>query len=145
MLTISAAPGIAAGWLGPRLARFQLAKPDIAVRLLASHELVDFARDEVDVGIRIGQGAWPGLRAIEMFGAEFTPMCSQAYIDRMGPFTDPVQLLDTLRMNSDDVWWRAWFSQVGVAVPDDLDRRSIHVDSQVIEGMAALAGEGWRC
>jgi LysR family glycine cleavage system transcriptional activator len=142
VLTISAAPGIAASWLGPRLARFQLTKPDIAVRLLASHELVDFARDEVDVGIRIGQGNWPGLRAIEMFPADFTPMCSPAFIERMGPFTDPRQLLGILRMNSDDVWWRSWFTQMGVEIPDDLDRYSIHVDSQVIEGMAALAGEG---
>lgn len=142
VLTISAAPGIAASWLGPRLARFQLGKPDMAVRLLASHELVDFARDEIDVGIRIGQGNWPGLRAIEMFPADFTPMCSPAFIERMGPFTDPRQLLGILRMNSDDIWWRAWFTQMGVEIPDDLDRYSIHVDSQVIEGMAALAGEG---
>ncbi|KQX20162.1 MULTISPECIES: LysR substrate-binding domain-containing protein [unclassified Sphingomonas] len=142
VLTISAAPGIAASWLGPRLARFQLAKPDIAVRLLATHELVDFARDEVDVGIRIGQGQWPGLRAIRMFPAEFTPMCSPAYIERKGPFADPAQLFGALRMNSDDVWWRAWFAQIGVPVPDDIDRNAIHVDSQVIEGMAAVAGEG---
>lgn len=142
VLTISAAPGIAASWLGPRLARFQMGKPDIAVRLLASHELVDFAQGEVDLGIRIGQGQWPGLHALEMFPAEYTPMCSPAYAARMGAFTDPVQLLDALRMNSDDIWWRSWFEQVGVTIPDDLDRRSIHVDSQVIEGMAALAGEG---
>ncbi len=142
VLTISAAPGVAAGWLGPRLARFQLAKPDIAVRLLASHELVNFARDDVDVGIRIGNGQWPGLRAIEMFPAEFTPMCSPSYLERVGPFTDPAQLLGTLRMNSDDIWWRAWFGQVGVAIPDDFARTSIHVDSQVIEGMAALSGDG---
>ncbi|MBD3761087.1 LysR substrate-binding domain-containing protein [Rhizorhabdus sp.] len=142
VLTISAAPGVAAGWLGPRLARFQLAKPDIAVRLLASHELVNFARDDVDVGIRIGNGQWPGLRAIEMFPAEFTPMCSPSYLERVGPFTDPAQLLGTLRMNSDDIWWRAWFGQVGVGIPDDFARTSIHVDSQVIEGMAALSGDG---
>jgi len=142
VLTISAAPGIAAGWLGPRLARFQLAKPDIAVRLLATHELVDFTRDEVDVGIRIGQGDWPGLRAIELFPAEFTPMCSPAYLDRVGPFADPAHLLGTLRMNSDDVWWRAWFTQIGVPIPDNFNKGSINVDSQVIEGMAALAGEG---
>lgn len=142
VLTISAAPGIAASWLGPRLARFQLAKPDIAVRLLATHELADFARDEVDVGIRIGQGSWPGLRSIEMFPAEFTPMCSPAYLERVGPFKEPAQLLNALRMNSDDIWWRAWFTQVGVPIPQDFNRNSIHVDSQVIEGMAALAGEG---
>lgn len=142
VLTITAAPGVGTSWLGPRLARFQIAKPDIAVRLLASNELVDFAREEVDVGIRIGHGQWPGLRAIEMFPAEFTPMCSPAFLERKGPLTDATQLIDVVRMNSDDVWWRSWFREVGVELPDDFGRRSIHVDSQVMEGMAALAGEG---
>lgn len=142
VLTISAAPGIAAGWLGPRLARFQIARPDIAIRLLATHELADFTHGEVDVGVRIGQGVWPGLRAVELFPAEFTPMCSPAYLERAGPFDHPASLLDVLRMNSDDIWWRAWFTQVGVEIPADFARKSLHVDSQVIEGMAAIAGEG---
>ncbi|MES2494926.1 MAG: transcriptional regulator GcvA [Pseudomonadota bacterium] len=142
VLTISAAPGIAASWLGPRLTRFHLTKPDIAVRLLATNDLADFTRDDVDVGIRTGPGDWPGLRAIELFPAEYTPMCSPSYLERMGPFTDPAQLLGTLRMNSDDVWWRVWFAQSGVTVPEDLGRNMFHVDSQVIEGMAAIAGQG---
>lgn len=142
VLTISAAPGIAASWLGPRLARFQLSKPDIAIRLLASGELADFSHGEVDIGIRLGRGDWPGLRSIELFPAEFTPMCSPAYLARVGPFDRPEQLLSVLRLNSDDIWWRAWFSQVGVPIPDDFARFSLHVDSQVIEGMAATAGEG---
>lgn len=142
VLTISAAPGIAASWLGPRLARFQISKPDIAIRLLATGDLADFSRDGVDVGVRIGAGNWPGLRAAEMFAADFTPMCSPSYLERMGPFEAPEQLLSVLRLNSDDIWWRAWFSQVGVAIPEDFARFSLHVDSQVIEGMAAIAGEG---
>ncbi len=142
VLAISAAPGVAASWLGPRLARFQLARPDLAVRLVASHELVDFARDEIDVGIRLGFGSWPGLRAIELFPAEFTPMCSPDYLARVGPLTDPAALLDIFRVNSDDRWWRAWFAQVGVIVDKDFDRRSLHVDSQVIEGLTAIAGTG---
>ncbi|RVT91239.1 transcriptional regulator GcvA [Sphingomonas crocodyli] len=142
VLTISAAPGIAASWLGPRLARFQISRPGIAVRLLATHELVDFARDSVDVGVRIGQGIWPGLRAIEMFPAEYTPMCSPAFIEKAGPFDTPADLLKVLRLNSDDIWWRAWFAHMKVDVGPDFDKSSIHVDSQVIESMAAMAGQG---
>lgn len=142
VLTISAAPGIAASWLGPRLARFQISKPDIAIRLLATGSLADFSHDEVDVGVRIGHGNWPGLRAVEMFPADFTAMCSPTYHERMGPFETPAQLLSVLRLNSDDIWWRTWFGQVGVAIPEDFARFSLHVDSQVIEGMAAIAGEG---
>lgn len=142
VLTISAAPGIAASWLGPRLARFQMSKPDIAIRLIATGELADFSHDEVDVAIRIGKGVWPGLRAIEMFPAEFTPMCSGSYHERMGPFDQPARLLEVLRLNSDDVWWRSWFDQVDLAIPEGFTQKSLHVDSQVIEGMAAIAGEG---
>lgn len=142
VLTISAAPGIAASWLGPRLARFQMARPEIAIRLLATGDLADFIHDGVDVAVRIGRGDWPGLRAVEMFPADFTPMCSPAYVERVGPFDEPGQLLNVLRLNSDDVWWRSWFDQVGVEVPEDFTRYSLHVDSQVIEGMAAIAGEG---
>ena len=142
VLTISAAPGVAASWLGPRLARFQISKPDIAIRLLATGDLADFSHDEVDVAIRIGKGVWPGLRAIEMFPAEFTPMCSPSFQQRAGPFDEPQQLLDVLRLNSDDVWWRSWFDQVAVEIPENFTRKSVHLDSQVIEGMAAIAGEG---
>jgi LysR family glycine cleavage system transcriptional activator len=77
-----------------------------------------------------------------MFPAAFTPMCSPTYVERMGPLDTPADLLHLLRLNSDDVWWRSWFAQMGVDVDVDFDRRSIHVDSQVIEGMAAMAGEG---
>jgi LysR family glycine cleavage system transcriptional activator len=142
VLTINSAAGIAASWLGPRLARFQIARPNIAIRLLASNELTDFASDGADVAVRIGSGPWPGLRAAEMFPADFTPMCSPAYLERVGPFDHPAQILDVLRINSDDVWWRTWFDQVGVEVPEDSAHRSLHVDSQIIEGMAAIAGEG---
>ena len=142
VLTISSAGGVAASWLGPRLARFQIAKPDIAIRLLANNELTDFVSDGADVAVRIGTGSWPGLRAVELFPADFTPMCSPTFLERAGPFDHPAQILSVLRMNSDDIWWRTWFDQVGVDVPADFTHKSLHVDSQVIEGMAAIAGEG---
>jgi LysR family glycine cleavage system transcriptional activator len=142
VLAITAAPGVATNWLGPRLARFQMGRPDIAVRLTASNDLVDFARDPIDVGIRLGYGKWAGLRSFEMFPAEFTPMCSPEYRDRHGPFDRPEKLLDLLMLNSDDRWWRAWFEQVGVAQDDDREIRTLHVDSQIIEGQAAIAGHG---
>lgn len=142
VLTISAAPGVAGGWLGPRLARFQMARPDLAVRLLATSDLADFGHDAVDVGIRVGTGDWPGLHAIELFRSDFTPMCSPAYIDRCGPFDRPEQLLDSRRINPDDGWWRLWFADMEVAIPDGLSGSGLHVDSQLIEGLAAMAGDG---
>jgi LysR family glycine cleavage system transcriptional activator len=142
VLAITAAPGVATNWLGPRLARFQIARPDIAVSLTASNDLVDFTRDPIDVGIRIGDGQWPGLRAHELFPAEFTPMCSPAYLAEQGPFESPECLRGLLRLNSDQRWWRAWFDQVGVGMEDEADARTLLVDSQIIEGQSAIAGHG---
>jgi LysR family glycine cleavage system transcriptional activator len=142
VLAITAAPGVATNWLGPRLARFQIARPDIAVSLTASNDLVDFTRDSIDVGIRIGEGHWPGLRSHELFPAEFTPMCSPAYLAEHGPFDGPECLRSLLRLNSDQRWWQAWFDQVGVAMDDEIEPRTLLVDSQIIEGQSAIAGHG---
>jgi len=140
VLAITAAPGIATNWLGPRLAQFQIARPEIAVRLTTSNYLVDFARDSIDVGIRIGEGKWPGLRAHELFPATFTPMCSPDYLERHGPLDCPETLLELLRASSDDPWWHAWFDQVGVTIGECDVSPTLLLDSQVMEGQAAIAG-----
>ena len=62
-LTISTTHTFASHWLAPRLGTFQLRYPQIAARLETSERIVDFASEEVDVGIRSGLGGWPGLRA----------------------------------------------------------------------------------
>ncbi len=61
-LIMSTAPAFASGWLVPRLPGFQIACPDIEVRLINSHKLVDFSKSDVDLGIRYGLGRWPGLK-----------------------------------------------------------------------------------
>jgi DNA-binding transcriptional LysR family regulator len=47
-------------WLIPFLPRFQAAHPDIRVKLSANVEGVDFRREQADVGIVYGDGAWGG-------------------------------------------------------------------------------------
>ena len=54
-LTVNTMHTFAAQWLSPRLGRFQLRHPKIAVRMETTTRLVDFAREEVDVVIRSGE------------------------------------------------------------------------------------------
>ena len=84
VLSVTAIQSFATNWLVPRLGTFQLAHPDIAVRLAASGRMVDFAREEFDLGIRGGQGRWPGLKAHRLIPIDFTPMCSPEFIARRG-------------------------------------------------------------
>lgn len=142
VLTISAANTVAANWLAPRLGRFQLRHPDLAVRLEASNSLVDFARDAADVAIRLTADPGPGLAADRLFPSAFAPMASPAFL-AANPLQTPADLLTAARISPDDGWWRQWFNAAGVAPAAAVERRgSLLLDSQVIEGASAIAGNG---
>lgn len=54
--------------------------------------LIDFTRDEVDVGIRSGGGKWPGLAAHQLLRAGFSPMLSPQLAASAG-IHEPADLL----------------------------------------------------
>ena len=60
-LIVSVANSLAAKWLLPRLPRFRDRHPEYEVEISALDRLVDFDRDNVDMGIRYGLGRYPGL------------------------------------------------------------------------------------
>ncbi|MGH7187198.1 MAG: LysR family transcriptional regulator, partial [Pseudomonadota bacterium] len=76
VLSVTSIQTFCANWLAPRLGGFQMAHPDIAVRLESAGRLVDFAREDFDLGIRGGAGNWPGLKTHLLMPIEFTPLCS---------------------------------------------------------------------
>ena len=141
-LTISTTTTFAHAWLAWHLGAFQLAHPELAVRLEAASELVDFARDEADVGIRSGHGDWPGLHAVLLFRVEFTPMCSPTFLERHGGDLRPADLPDLPLIGADDPWWPHWLREAGVAVEGVPGRGGVRLDSQASEGNAAMAGQG---
>ncbi|KPF76408.1 LysR family transcriptional regulator [alpha proteobacterium AAP81b] len=140
VLTISAANTLAAKWLAPRLGGFQLRHPDLAVRLDASNAFVDFARDAVDVAIRYTSAVGAGLSADRLFDSDFTPMASPDFLACHGIAT-PADAIAAPRLNPDDDWWQLWFDAAGLPAASPR-RGGLQLDSQVVEGAAALAGQG---
>jgi DNA-binding transcriptional LysR family regulator len=61
VLTVSTSPDFAAKWLVNRLGGFAETHPNVDLRVSATTHYVDFARDDVDIAIRHGNGNWPGL------------------------------------------------------------------------------------
>src|SRR5438128_8836415 len=78
-LTVRATPSLATKWLLPRLATFIDAHPHFEVRLDGTNEPTDFAREDVDVEIRHGEGNWPGLFVEGVAEERFIPVCARAY------------------------------------------------------------------
>lgn len=114
-LTISLLPSVAALWLAPRLADFTARNPMIELRVHATRSLVDFSIDEVDVGIRYGQGEWLDVRCERLASETLTPVCSPDFAARHRLGDDPAALL-SLPLLSEDIVddWTDWFQAAGI-------------------------------
>ena len=60
---ITLTPSFATQWLMPRLKDFWDKHPDIALSLHPDANLSDLRRDGMDLGLRFGNGDWPGVEA----------------------------------------------------------------------------------
>jgi LysR family glycine cleavage system transcriptional activator len=63
-LSVSTLPTFGTSWLTPRLGLFRARHPEIAVALDVSETAEDLTAGRFDVGVRNGDGRWPGLRTI---------------------------------------------------------------------------------
>jgi LysR family glycine cleavage system transcriptional activator len=147
LLRISTTPTFANTWLAWRIGGFQMEHPGLAVRLDTGAELVDFARDEFDVGIRAGMGEWPGLHAHKVIDIDFTPMCSPRLLAEWreahpGRAIEPADLVDMPHINPAEPWLETWLGDVGVEFPEQPPRPRVQLDSQTSEGTAVMAGRG---
>ncbi|MCR5879940.1 LysR substrate-binding domain-containing protein [Phenylobacterium sp. J367] len=144
VLAISTLQTLAMQWLAPRIGAFQVAHPQIAVRVETSNRIVDLLREDVDVAIRAGKGDWPDLETVRLFSAVETPVATPELLARLGPIAGPADLLDLPRIGAG--WeWDLWFRAAGVTPPPgklDVTPR-LAGDAQILEVAAALAGQGF--
>ena len=142
VLSVTAINTFCTNWLVPRLGTFQMAHPNIAVRLDATPRLVDFTQEEVDVGIRGGAGVWPGLKAHFLFPVELAPVCSPEFLRRVGGVRTAEDMLNLPLLDCDDECWPRWFANAGIPNPPPLKGPGIHVQTQQMIASAAIAGQG---
>ena len=119
-LTISTTPSFAASWLVGRLARFQALHPEIELQLSATARLVDFAREDIDCGIRYGMGDWPGLISQRLFQTALVPVCSPLLLNGANPLRRPDDLAQHTLLHAldDPDDWRLWLRAAGVGGVD---------------------------
>jgi len=142
VLAVTAVHTFATNWLVPRMGAFQVAHPDIAVRLDVSSRNVDFGREDFDVGIRGGGGGWPGLKTHALLPVRFTPLCSPELLARYGPLDGPADLARVPRLFAHDEWWKSWFEAAGIPEPPQAVPSTLAVEVQSMLGTAAVAGQG---
>jgi LysR family transcriptional regulator, glycine cleavage system transcriptional activator len=141
-LAINTMQTFASQWLAPRLGSFQLAHPELAVRLETTSRIIDFAREEADVVIRAGKGQWPDLIATKLLDVRFTPMLSPKLAERVGGIHEPSDILKLPLIDPKDPWWVTWLNLHGLPV-DVLEKQaSPSLNMQSLDANAAMAGLG---
>jgi LysR family glycine cleavage system transcriptional activator len=140
-LTVSTSPDFAAKWLVYRLGRFAEAHPRIDLRVSASMHHVDFAREDVDVAVRHGDGAWPTLAAVRLCAEQLFPVCSPRFLSGRHRLAKPEDLLKVRLLHLDDrKEWGNWLRLARVDVPDSLSGPVLNRASMLID--AAVDGQG---
>src|SRR5258708_40372865 len=93
VLTVSTSQDFAAKWLVHRLARFAAAHPGIDLRGSATMHNVDFAREDVDVAVRHGDGNWPSLDATRLCAGQIFAVCSPKLLAGRDTLKRPADVL----------------------------------------------------
>jgi len=145
-LALTTTPGFAALWLIPRLAGFTRAHPGVDVRLDASFENRDLAREGLDLAVRYGPvDRLPGR---PLFGESIVPVCSPALLAHpQAPLRAPADLahhalLETIPDPGDamPLEWESWLQAAGAAPVRPAARLSFTGYHEAIG--AAVEGQG---
>ncbi len=143
LLSISTVQSFATQWLAKNLGLFQLAQPDIAVRLDTGSDVVDLVNGTFDFGIRtLAEARAKGLAHDLLVKADFTPLLSPALAETIGGVREPADLLKLPLLDAQDEWWPMWFAAAGVPGPSEDGRPRSFLEVQSLLGAAAIAGRG---
>ena len=140
VLTVSTSPDFAAKWLVHRLGHFAEQHTGIDLRVSAAMHHVDFAREDVDMAVRHGDGNWPGLDAVQLSAEQLFVICSPKLLSgrRLGK---PADILKFPLLHLDSrADWTKWLRTAGMSDDNVKHGPVLNRASMVID--AAINGQG---
>ena len=113
LVRVTTVHSLAYAWLLPRLPAFTAAHPHVRLRIDSEQALTRFDENGPDLGIRFGQGPWPGLTALHLMDDALFPVASPTMpgLDALGGPADLVRmpLIEDLAREG----WPDWFRAAG--------------------------------
>ena len=141
VLTVSTSPDFAAKWLVHRLGHFAEAHPEIDLRVSATLHHVDFAREDVDLAVRHGEGNWPGLDTVRLSSEQLFPVCSPKLLTGRRRLTRPSDILKYPLIHMDSrADWSKWLQAAALENAEVIHGPVLNRASMVID--AAIDAQG---
>lgn len=148
ILAITTTTALASLWLAPRLPRFNRLHSRIDVRIVATDDIVDLEREQLDVSIPFVPRGAPPPAGERLLDCEFFPVCSPALArDTARPLRSPADLANHVLLDYETIrdgrpWskWDAWFKATKITpVTPQSTLRFSHGDQMIA---ATLDGSG---
>lgn len=146
LLTVTLPPSFIR-WLISRIETFSMAHPEVDLRLDPMDRLVDLRRENIAVGIRYGNGRYPGLDATLLMDDEVFPVCSPSLLTGTSKLREPDDLArfplihdTTMESHTSFPTWTTWLKAAGARRVDA--RRGLRVNSPIMALQAAIDGRG---
>ena len=144
LLSLHCAPSFASKWLSPRLTTFMRGHPAINIRVTASADPVDFARQE-ELDLAIAYGKPPAVRGVsaeplgfELIAALAAPQLAKKFDLTKSTATKGLVLIESA---VSPVRWSDWFALNGLGSPKGAERPSF--DRGALSVSAAAQGLGF--
>ena len=148
-LRLTVLPSLAMHWLIPRLQSFSERHPDIDIEIDSTPTVVNFDRDDVEVGIRYGLGNYPDAVSELLLPDAVAPVFHPDLLEpghNRPALTEPKDL-DTVRLLHENgalmgrkIGWREWLGAAEVTRVE-CERGLVFSDSHLTI-QAALSAEG---
>ena len=135
-------PSLAAAWLIPRLGGFERKHAGTDLQLITTTRVLDLRREQVDLAIRYGKGAWPGLESVFLLEAAAMPVCAPGYLEALGG-TPSAEALAKARLIVNRGFpeeWEEWARAHGLAPPEPGGTVTLDSSEQVLQ--VAESGHG---
>jgi LysR family transcriptional regulator, glycine cleavage system transcriptional activator len=160
-LNVVAPPSFATRWLVPRLARFSMAHPDVAIRISASPDnidgpqtvlaptqgMIDPRTETSEVAIRFGTGIYPGYQVEKLLTPDYVLVCSPRLIGGEAPLRTPQDLQGHILIHDESIpavdkrpSWAEWLRLAGVEGVDI--ERGPRFSNSLMVLEAACEGQG---
>jgi DNA-binding transcriptional LysR family regulator len=155
VLVISVIPSFARLWLGPRLREIARRMPGVTLDIRQDQALANFVTDGIDLAIRIGDGAWPGVEMAHLGAPVLFPVCAPEAMAELLPSGEG-DLSDAALLEPTDPRWSRWLGagrrrggqSLGATIFDDAAMvvdaalegagvalvRSVLVERQIVSG-----------
>ncbi|MFT4185326.1 MAG: LysR family transcriptional regulator [Rhizobium sp.] len=135
-------------WLIPRMHRFRQLYPQVDIQIVATQRQESGHLQSGDVAVAFGAREAFRAEASLLLPEKVAPICTQGFVDRYGPFSDPNQLARATLVHLDtetpSPWfdWTSYLAELGVRRDSHVGHGDLRFNTYSLVVQAAIGEQG---